>query len=219
MISVSSAEASADGGSVIETCAIETCAIETCAIDTSAHDVSARDVTARFVFMTPLCRSGLTVTPSWIIPSWMTPHKGSPHRGRNAERQGRPVGVSSGIGSPGPGRSMISMASSLEHQRQRTSSTSSSRTSVSSTVGSPARSRCQNSLVRLRRTTSNRVRFPQCAQRQRCSVSGIKAATRANLPDCAPLRHSRSDPTRTFAASSSGVARRTCQTPPLTSLR
>ena len=64
-------------------------------------------------------------------------------------------------------RSTTSIASARPHQRQVTDSTVSSRTSVSSTPCSPARSKCQNSVVRRVRRTSKRVRLPQPPQRQR----------------------------------------------------
>ena len=57
-------------------------------------------------------------------------------------------------------------------------STVSSRTSVSSTRWSPARSKCQNSVVRRARLTSNRVRLPQPPHRQRWVGPGISMLAR-----------------------------------------
>ena len=86
--------------------------------------------------------------------------------------------MGSSLGPPAAGRGTSSIAlPSAAHHRQATDSTVPLSTSVSSTTGAPARSRCQNSRTRLVRTTSNRVRLPQRPQRQRVSVSGSTTAT------------------------------------------
>lgn len=86
--------------------------------------------------------------------------------------QGPPSPAASWVGPPNSGRATISMRSADPHQRQVTDSMVSLRISVSSTEGSPAMSRCQNSRTREDRTMSNRVRLPQCAQRRRLWASG-----------------------------------------------
>jgi len=86
--------------------------------------------------------------------------------------QGPPSPAASWVGPPNSGRATISMRSAEPHQRQVIDSMVSLRTSVSSTEGSPAISRCQNSRTRDDRTMSNRVRLPQCAQRRRLLASG-----------------------------------------------
>ena len=68
---------------------------------------------------------------------------------------------------PAPGLSTSSIWSTALHQRQRTDSMVSLTTSRSSTLGSPARSRCTYSTTFDERVTSNRVRLPQRVQRHR----------------------------------------------------
>ena len=104
-------------------------------------------------------------------------HRGSPRP---------PADHSAGTPSPASFRATISMASLRPHQRQLTDSTVSTSTSVCSTRGSPARSRCQNSDVRRVRTTSNRVRLPQPAQRQRWVSSGKSDAHPSTLDSRRP---------------------------------
>src|SRR3954470_23350155 len=74
-----------------------------------------------------------------------------------------------------------SITTERPHQRQVTLQTSSCSVLDSSTRGRPARSKCQYSVVRRVRVTSNRVRLPQPAHRQRDLASGRDAATSSYL--------------------------------------
>ena len=80
--------------------------------------------------------------------------------------------VAGGVG--GRPRSTTSIASARPHQRHDTDSTDSASTVSSSTRWSPARSKCQYSVVRRVRVTSKRVRLPQPAQRQRSPSPGTR---------------------------------------------
>ena len=96
------------------------------------------------------------------------------------DSQGPPT--ASSAGPPNSGRNTTSIRSPAPHQRQVTDSTVSASTSVSSTDGSPAIDKCQNSRTREDRTTSKRVRLPQWAQRNRDCSSGRVTDTPGTLP-------------------------------------
>lgn len=105
--------------------------------------------------------------------SWSWPKRcQGPPTARAGNPVPRRVGFAQASGGSRPGgsaavRGTSSMASLRPHQRQVTDSIASESTSVPSTRWSPARSKCQNSVVRRERVTSNRVRFPQPPQRHR----------------------------------------------------
>ncbi len=115
--------------------------------------------------------------------------RGSDSRSRRGA-QGPPSPAASWAGPPNSGLGTISTRSVAEHQRHCTCSTDSSSTDDSSITGSPEIARCQNSLALVDRTTSKRVRLPQCAQRNREVSSGRVMATKHRIPTCAvPLAH------------------------------
>ena len=99
------------------------------------------------------------------------PRRGG-RRGRGLHgRRTRPALVAAqpfaGASASPSARDTTSIASARPHQRQVTASTDSSSTSVSSTRWSPARSKCQNSVVRRVLVTSKRVMLPHPPQRHR----------------------------------------------------
>ncbi len=149
----------------------------------------------------PLLPSDFRALPAATRPDSVYAHRGAvgaaanPHvvlahgwhglsRIAQLHKPGAPEGASRAASqgySASPALGMISTVSVAPHQRHLTSSMSSWSTSWSSMPTSPPRSKCQYSLARRERTTSNRVRFPQREQRHLVIRSGDSIATPPSL--------------------------------------